>query len=115
MPASDTTDESTTILSTTIPTTTILSTTIPTTTIIVSTTTNVNVIVGTTEISLGYEQSDIIIMCTVIPVLWIAVLIAYFYIRRSRDVIGGILHPFNNISREGKTWDSYELTDVSDV
>lgn len=91
------------------------STTITSTIIPVTTTTNVNVIIGTTEISVGLSEFDIIILCTVIPILWFAFIISYFYIRRSKNIIGGILHPFNNISRAGKTWDSYELTNILDT
>jgi hypothetical protein len=54
-------------------------------------------------------------MATAIPVLWIAFIVAYFWARRSTDIIGGILHPLNNLSREGKTWGSYELSAVSEA
>jgi hypothetical protein len=54
-------------------------------------------------------------MASVIPVLWLAFIIAFCCARRSSDVIGGILHPFNNLSRDGKTWGSYELSNISDA
>lgn len=100
---------------TTISTTTSQTTTSTTTIITTTTTTNENTAVTSYDETLPYETTHIIIMATVIPVLWIAFFIALCCARRSTDVIGSIFHPFNNLSRTGKTWGSYELSTVSDA
>jgi hypothetical protein len=79
----------------------------------ITTTTNVNVVISSYDETVPYEKSDVIIMATVIPVLWLAFIVALFWARGSGDVVGSVLHPFNNLSREGKTWGSYELDTVS--
>ena len=52
-------------------------------------------------------------MSTVIPVLWIACIVAMFWARGSTNIIGSISHPFNSLSRGGKSWGSYELGEIS--
>jgi hypothetical protein len=54
-------------------------------------------------------------MATVIPVLWLSFIVVFFWAKGSTDVVGGIFHPFNGLSREGKTWGSYELDSVSEA
>jgi len=81
----------------------------------ITTTTNENVVISSYDETLPYEKTHIIIMATVIPVLWVAFIVAIFWARGSTDVIGGIFHPFNNLSREGKSWGSYELSTVSEA
>jgi hypothetical protein len=78
-------------------------------------TSDVNVVISSYDETLPYEKYHIIIMATVIPVLWLAFIAAFFWARRSTDIIGSILHPFNSLSREGKTWGSYELNAVSNA
>lgn len=85
------------------------------TTTTISTTSDVNVIIDSYEKVVPYETFHIIILSAVIPTLWLIFFVAYFWARRSTDVVGGILHPFNNLSRDGKTWGSYELNDVTDA
>ncbi len=110
IPISDTTGEITTI------TTAITTTTITTTTssVTLSTTTSAPYdVISTYDEPLPYETNHIIIMATVIPGVWIAFIIAFIWARGSRDIVGSITHPFNNLSRGGKTWGSYELETVS--
>jgi hypothetical protein len=92
-------------------TTTSTTSTVTTTT----TTTNVNIVISAYTEILPYENNQIIIMATVIPVLWVACIVAFFWAKRSTDIIGGIFHPFNNLSRSGKSWGSYELRSVSEA
>jgi hypothetical protein len=54
-------------------------------------------------------------MATVIPVLWLAFIVAILWAKGSTDVLGSMAHPFNNLSRDGKSWGSYELTTVSEA
>jgi len=98
----------------TIPTSTITSETTAST-VTTTTTSDENVIIASYDEILPYETNHIIIMATVIPVLWLSFIVVFFWAKGSTDVVGGIFHPFNGLSREGKTWGSYELDTVSEA
>jgi len=81
----------------------------------ITTTTNENVVISSYDETLPYEKSHVIIMATVIPVLWLAFIVAICWAKGSTNVLGSMSHPFNNLSRDGKSWGSYELTTVSEA
>ena len=73
------------------------------------------VVISSYETVLPHEKSHIIIMATVIPIVWIAFIIAVLWMRRSTGVLGGILDPFTDSSRSGESSGSYELSTVSEA
>jgi hypothetical protein len=54
-------------------------------------------------------------MSTIIPVAWIAFIVALIWMRKSTGVLNGLFHPFNNWSSGGESSGSYELNTVSEA
>ncbi|CAF0769183.1 unnamed protein product [Rotaria sordida] len=74
-----------------------------------------NVIISSYSRILPREKSDIIVIAIIIPIVWIAFIIAVLWVNKSNGVINNIIHPFTNWSRNGEWPASYELTSVSDA
>ncbi|CAF1005126.1 unnamed protein product [Rotaria sordida] len=74
-----------------------------------------NVIISSYSRILPREKSDIIVIAIIIPIVWIAFIIAVLWVNKSNGVINNIIHPFTNWSRNDEWSASYELTSVSDA
>jgi hypothetical protein len=87
-----------------------------TTTVEASTTAVVeNVVISSYEENLPHEKSHIIIMATVIPIVWLAFIVALVWVRRSTGVLGGISDPLTDLSNEGENSGGYELSSISEA
>ena len=74
-----------------------------------------NVVVSSYDQTLPREKSHIIIMTTVIPIVWIAFIIALVWVKRRTGVLSGIFDPFTDSSNKGESSSSYELSTVSEA
>ncbi len=74
-----------------------------------------NVVISSYEQSLPREKSHIIIMATVIPIVWIAFIVALVWVRRSSGVLSGILDPLTDLSNGGENSGGYELNSISEA
>jgi hypothetical protein len=110
---------STTTFPLTVPSTTtpmIETTTTTTSTVTVITTPIIeNVVISSYDEILPHDKTHIIIMSTIIPIAWIAFIVALIWMRKSTGVLNGLFHPFNNWSSGGESSGSYELNTVSEA